>query len=54
MYFVEKTKGINFFKNFDYPLFIAVLILSAIGLLVVKRALCLFSEPETIWEAGAG
>ncbi len=38
MYFVEKTKGINFFKNFDYPLFIAVLILSAIGLLVVKSA----------------
>jgi rod shape determining protein RodA len=38
MYFVEKTKGLNFFKHFDYLLFIAVLILSVIGILVVKSA----------------
>ncbi len=38
MYFVEKTKGLNFFKNFDYPLFVAVLILSFIGLAVVRSA----------------
>ena len=38
MYFVEKTKGINLLKNFDYPLFLAVLMLSSIGLLVVRSA----------------
>lgn len=38
MYFVEKRKGINFFKNFDYPLFFAVLLLSAIGIVVLSSA----------------
>ena len=39
MYFVEKTKGINFIKQFDYPLFLAVLILSLIGIAVLKSAI---------------
>lgn len=38
MYFVEKTKGINFFKHYDYSLFIAVLLLTAIGIVVLSSA----------------
>jgi rod shape determining protein RodA len=38
MYFVEKTKGLNFFKHFDYLLFFAILILSGIGLVVLYSA----------------
>lgn len=38
MYFVEKTKGLNFFKHFDYILFFSVLILSGIGLVVLYSA----------------
>jgi rod shape determining protein RodA len=38
MYFVEKSKGPNPFKLFDYHLFFAVLILSAIGLIVLRSA----------------
>lgn len=38
MYFVEKTKDFNFFKRFDYPLFIAVIILSVIGSVVLSSA----------------
>ena len=35
MYFVEKTKGTNYLKQFDYPLFVAVIMLSAIGLIAL-------------------
>ncbi len=38
MYFVEKTREFNYFKQFDYLLFTAVLLLSSIGLLVVSSA----------------
>jgi len=38
MYFVEKTKGTNFLKDFDYFLFIPVLLLSGIGILVLSSA----------------
>lgn len=38
MYFVEKTKSINFAKQFDYLLFTAVILLSTIGLFIVKSA----------------
>ncbi len=38
MYSVEKTKGINYFRQFDYPLFIGVLALSAIGLVALHSA----------------
>lgn len=38
MYFVEKTKGVNYLKHFDYILFISVLMLSAIGLIVLNSA----------------
>ena len=38
MYSVEKTKGLNTFKRFDYALFIAVLILSIIGIFVLSSA----------------
>lgn len=39
MYFVEKTKGTNFIRQFDYPLFTAVFILSLIGIAVLKSAI---------------
>ncbi len=38
MYSVEKTRGLNFIRQFDYPLFIAVLLLSFIGLVVLSSA----------------
>jgi rod shape determining protein RodA len=38
MYFVEKSKGINFFKQFDYILFLSVLALSLLGLVVLSSA----------------
>lgn len=38
MYFVEKTRGINLVKQFDYLLFINVLAISAIGLAVLNSA----------------
>ncbi|MDP4092728.1 MAG: rod shape-determining protein RodA [Bacillota bacterium] len=38
MYSVEKTKGLNFSRQFDYPLFIGVLLLSVIGLFVLSSA----------------
>jgi rod shape determining protein RodA len=39
MYFVEKTKGINFIRQFDYPLFLAVFLLSLTGIAVLKSAI---------------
>ncbi len=39
MYYVEKTKGTDYFKQFDYPLFAAVLLLSAYGIITLKSAL---------------
>lgn len=39
MYYVEKTKAINYFKQFDYPLFAAVLLLSAYGIIALRSAL---------------
>lgn len=38
MYSVEKTKGINFFRQFDYLLFTTVLLLSVIGIVVLHSA----------------
>lgn len=38
MYFVEQTKTANPYKRFDYTLYIAVLVLSAIGLFVLSSA----------------
>lgn len=38
MYSVEKTKGPNFARQFDYPLFLAVLLLSVIGIAVLHSA----------------
>lgn len=38
MYFVEKTKGFNMAKQFDYLLFIAVMALSVIGIFVLSSA----------------
>lgn len=39
MNFVEKTKSINYIKQFDYMLFAAVLLLSSVGILVLKSAI---------------
>jgi len=38
MYIVEKTKEINFVKQFDYYLFFSVIVLSVIGLVVLDSA----------------
>lgn len=38
MYIVEKTRDFNFFKKFDYILFLSVVILSIIGAFVVSSA----------------
>lgn len=38
MYFVEKTKGINYWKQFDYTIFIIILLISSFGLLVLSSA----------------
>mgnify|MGYP001139709561 CR=1 FL=1 len=38
MYSVEKTRGLNYFKYYDYMLFISVLLLSGIGILVLYSA----------------
>ncbi len=49
MFFVEKTKGLNYFKQFDYFLFICVLLLSAIGILALYSAtLSKESGPSTM------
>lgn len=39
MYYVEKTKGTNYLKQFDYPLLVAVLLLSFLGIAVLKSAI---------------
>lgn len=39
MYFVEKTKGTYYVKQFDYQLFAAILLLSIIGITVLKSAI---------------
>lgn len=43
MYFVEKTKGINLVKRFDYILFISVLLLTGIGLVAVRSAVLTYA-----------
>ncbi|MCX7710936.1 MAG: rod shape-determining protein RodA [Clostridia bacterium] len=45
MYFVEKTKGINAAKQFDYFLFISVLLLSIFGIIVLSSATLTFANP---------
>ena len=39
MYFVEKTKGLNFFKHFDFTLLTEILLLSLAGLFILFSAL---------------
>ncbi len=48
MYFVEKTKG-NFIKQFDFPLFIAVFILSLIGIVVLMSAIQGMPSWKYVW-----
>jgi rod shape determining protein RodA len=38
MYFVEKTRGINYLKQFDYMLFLGVIAITAIGVIVLHSA----------------
>jgi rod shape determining protein RodA len=47
MYFVEKTKGNNYIKQFDYVLFITVLVLSLIGIVVLMSAMGI--DPRDPW-----
>lgn len=49
MYFVEKTKDTNFIKQFDFPFFIAVLILSIIGILVLMSAIQGMPSWQSTW-----
>ena len=49
MYFVEKTKGTNFIKQFDFPLFAAVLILSLIGIVVLMSAIQGMPSWRSVW-----
>ncbi len=48
MYYVEKTKGTDYFKQFDYPLFAAVLLLSAYGIIALRSALGSPSSTDTL------
>jgi rod shape determining protein RodA len=48
MYFVEKIKGTDFFKQFDYLLFGAVLLLSVIGIVVLRSATMSMADGEQI------
>lgn len=48
MYFVEKTKGTNYLRQFDYPLFVAVLLLSVIGIIAFKSAIGV-QEITSVW-----
>ena len=49
MYFVEKPRGMNFLKQFDYPLFIAVFILSLIGITVLMSAVRGGLDWRSVW-----
>ncbi len=48
MYYVEKTKGTDYFKQFDYPLFAAVLLLSVYGIIALRSALGSPSSTDTL------
>ncbi|NLC68490.1 MAG: rod shape-determining protein RodA [Clostridiaceae bacterium] len=48
MYFVEKIKGINYVRQFDYSLFISVVVLSIAGLIVLNSATLTMSGRESI------
>jgi rod shape-determining protein RodA len=49
MYFVEKTKGTNFFKQFDFPLFTAVVALSIIGIVILMSAMQGMISWQSTW-----
>ncbi|NJD02096.1 MAG: rod shape-determining protein RodA [Ruminiclostridium sp.] len=49
MYFVEKTKGTNFIKQFDFPLFAAVFILSLMGIVVLMSAIQGLTSWKEAW-----
>lgn len=49
MYFVEKTKGTNFIRQFDYLLFSAVFLLSLIGITVLMSALSGMTDWKSVW-----
>lgn len=49
MYFVEKTKGTNFFKQFDFPLFAAVFVLSVIGIMILMSAIQGMPSWQSSW-----
>jgi len=48
MYFVEKTRGINVLRQFDYLLFGTVLVLSAMGLVVLRSASLTINGGDTM------
>ncbi len=55
MYFIEKIKTKNYLRYFDYPLFIAVVALSAIGIIVLSSAVRTFEDPQGyMWKQIAG
>ncbi len=48
MYYVEKTKATDYFRQFDYPLFAAVLLLSAYGIVALRSALGNPGDAQTL------
>lgn len=48
MYSVEKAGSIKILKKFEYPLFVAVLILSALGLMILKSATASHSNSSSM------
>ena len=54
MYSVQKTKGTNFIKQFDFPLFASVFLLSLIGIVVLMSALLGEDGWKQVWFKQAG
>ena len=48
MYFVEKIKGTDYFRQFDYVLFLSILVLSVIGIIVLSSATFSMNEGASI------
>ena len=48
MYFVEKIKGTDYFRQFDYVLFLSILALSVIGIVVLSSATFSMNEGASI------
>ena len=48
MYYVEKTKDIDYLRQFDYMLFFSVLLMSLFGVISLRSALGV-REVSSVW-----